>query len=586
MIFKIFVIFLITFTPINTTPCQDSPTCECSSKKSDELNIACDVENITAYTVNIKSRNNIQIVCKNWRTWEDFYIKGRLSEKRIQSLSFEKCGLSDDTTLRNVVRQLGVRDTHTLIFKSFKNLFGKLKRQHLQGFQSVKSLVLSDNGLTDISNNLLLDFPELEHIDLSNNNLNLPVDIFDTTLNLRRIVLISSGIDIIPVGIFYMLKNLESLNIISNNLEKIQEGTFDQLESLTSLNLANNLLSELQSKIFYKLMNLEKLDISMNNFSTIPQKLFYQNKKLQQLYLERNLQKMITLPDNLLANLTMLSGVQLNNNGFSFLPENLFWGSSSLQYIFLNDNSLVTLPKNFFRGLNQVRRLSLKNNKIEILPSKIFEDMEELGILDLSNNRIVRVSRKPIICNCNSGNLIEFVKLNRAYYKDLDNLTSMDLLMHQIHIENLCPSYSLVSRNFWLSAIVCKNWRTWENFYIKGRLSEKRIQSLSFKNCGLSNDTTLRNVVKQLGTTSSRIPKCEIIVLSDNGLTDISNNLLLDFPELEHIDLSNNNLNLPVDIFDTTLNLRRIVLISSGIDIIPVGIFYMLKNRVPKYYVK
>ncbi|XP_043494507.1 carboxypeptidase N subunit 2-like [Polistes fuscatus] len=255
--------------------------------------------------------SNITIVCKNWRTWEDFYIKGRLSEKRIQSLSFEKCGLSDDTTLRNVVRQLGVRDTHTLIFKSFKNLFGKLKRQHLQGFRSVKSLVLSDNGLTDISNNLLLDFPELEHIDLSNNNLNLPVDIFDTTLNLRRIVLISSGIDIIPVGIFYMLKNLESLNIISNNLEKIQEGTFDQLESLTSLNLANNLLSELQSKIFYK----------------------------------KNLQKMITLPDNLLANLTMLSGVQLNNNGFSFLPENLFWGSSSLQYIFLNDNSLVTLPK-------------------------------------------------------------------------------------------------------------------------------------------------------------------------------------------------------------------------------------------------
>ncbi|XP_043487133.1 protein toll-like [Polistes fuscatus] len=708
MIFKIFVIFLITFTPINNTPCQDSPTCECSSKKSDELNIACDVENITAYTVNIKSRNNIQIVCKNWRTWEDFYIKGRLSEKRIQSLSFEKCGLSDDTTLRNVVRQLGVRDTHTLIFKSFKNLFGKLKRQHLQGFRSVKSLVLSDNGLTDISNNLLLDFPELEHIDLSNNNLNLPVDIFDTTLNLRRIVLISSGIDIIPVGIFYMLKNLESLNIISNNLEKIQEGTFDQLESLTSLNLANNLLSELQSKIFYKLMNLEKLDISMNNFSTIPQKLFYQNKKLQQLYLESNLQKMITLPDNLLANLTMLSGVQLNNNGFSFLPENLFWGSSSLQYIFLNDNSLVTLPKNFFRGLNQVRRLSIKNNKIEILPSKIFEDMEELGILDLSNNRIVRVSRNlflgmPLLYELNmernqlqvihktglapltnlciarfshnplklthvNGRLSVFYKnhyleelylSNSSIYNFFDdwssgnhNLRLLDL-SHNFISNITASSFILPSRKTAIdlrynkisnihfhkfeekvdlrkeehqififlahNPILCGcplydllRYRE-RKMSPSGRLSEKRIQSLNFKNCGLSNDTTLRNVVKQLGVRdthtlifksfknlSGRLKRHNLqgfesvksVVLSDNGLIDISNNLLLDFPELEHIDLSNNNLELPNDIFDATPNLKKIELVSSGLDILPGGIFYitlpdnLLANLTKLHYVQ
>ncbi|XP_043494508.1 leucine-rich repeat-containing protein 15-like [Polistes fuscatus] len=346
MIFKIFVIFLITFTPINTTPCLDSPTCKCSSTKSDELNIVCDVENITAYTVNIKSRNNIQ---------------GRLSEKRIQSLNFKNCGLSNDTTLRNVVKQLGVRDTHTLIFKSFKNLSGRLKRHNLQGFESVKSVVLSDNGLIDISNNLLLDFPELEHIDLSNNNLELPNDIFDATPNLKKIELVSKS--------------------------------FDELVCLTSLNLANNLLSELLSNIFHKLKNLKMLDISMNNFTFLPAKFFDQNKELREFYLHNNTIKISTLPDNLLANLTKLHYVQLNGNGFLFLPENLFWGSSSLEYIFLSENSLVTLPKKIFRGLNKVKKLSLKNNEIETLPSKIFEDMEELKILDLSNNRIARVSR-------------------------------------------------------------------------------------------------------------------------------------------------------------------------------------------------
>ncbi|KAI4472862.1 hypothetical protein M0804_015579 [Polistes exclamans] len=392
MIFKILVIFLITFTTINTTPCKENPTCECLSKKSEELNIVCNVDNSTGYIINIKSRNNIQIVCKNWRTWDDFYINGRLSEKILQSLSFEKCGLQNKISLRDVVKQLGVTETHTLIFKSFKNLFTSLKREHLKGFKSLKSLVLSHNGLIDITNDLFLNFPQLEYIDLSNNNFNLPSNIFNAIPNLKQITLASSRIEKIYVGTFKKLKNLEYLNIMSNLLEKIKEGTFDQLVSLTSLNLANNFLSELPLTIFHSLKNLKKLDISMNNFSSIPKNLFDQNKELREFYLHNNINEMRTLPDNLLANLTKLQHVYLNNNRFTNLPENLFWGSSSLKYLFLNKNFLDTLPRNIFRGLINVKELSISNNKIETLPDKIFEDMKELEILDLSNNLLVSLS--------------------------------------------------------------------------------------------------------------------------------------------------------------------------------------------------
>ncbi|XP_043496058.1 protein toll-like isoform X2 [Polistes fuscatus] len=397
MIFQIFVIFLISFTPINTTPCKENPICECSTKKSNELNIVCDVDNSTGYTVNIKSRNNITIVCKNWKTWENFYINGCLSEKRIQSLSFEQCGLPNGISLKAIAKQLGVTETHTLIFKSYKNLLSSLKREHFQGFQSVKSLVLSNNGIFNISNDLLLDFLELEYIDLSNNNFDPPANIFDATPNLRRIILVSSGIDTIPFRTFFMVTNLEFLNIMSNRLEKIEDGTFNHLVSLTSLNLAMNLFSVLPSSTFHGLKNLNMLDISMNYFTSLPANLFDQNKELRELYLHNNRNEMSTLPDNLLANLTKLTEVHLNNNGFLFLPENLFWGSSFLQYIFLNDNSLVTLPKNIFRGLNQVKKLSINNNKIETLPDKIFEDMKELRVLDLSNNQIVQVSRDLLL---------------------------------------------------------------------------------------------------------------------------------------------------------------------------------------------
>ncbi|XP_014599604.1 PREDICTED: protein toll-like [Polistes canadensis] len=420
---KIVVIFLITFTTINTTPCKENPACECSSKKSEELNVVCNVDNSTGYIVNIKSRNNIQIVCKNWRTWEDFFIRGRLSEKKLQSLSFEKCGLPDGISLKNIVKQLGVTETHTLIFKSFKNLFATLKREHLKGFKNVNSLVLSNNGLFHISNDFILDFPELEHIDLSNNYIDLPDDIFIATPNLKRIILNSSGIDIIPLEVFYTLEKLESLNIMSNLLEEIEVGTFDQLVSLTCLNLANNSLRELPSTIFHGLKNLKRLDISMNYFTYIPANLFDQNKELRELYLNSNFKQISTLPDFLLASLTKLQHVHLNNNRFISLPENLFWGSLSLEYIFLNDNSFVTLPNNIFRGLKKVRKLSLNNNKINTLPNKIFEDMEKLRVLDLSDNQMFRVSRNLFL---GMGSLYELnMERNQLLYIDKEGLAPL-----------------------------------------------------------------------------------------------------------------------------------------------------------------
>ncbi|KAI4474599.1 hypothetical protein M0804_014763 [Polistes exclamans] len=804
-------IFLITFTTINTSPCKENPTCECSPNKLGELNIVCNVDNSTWYNVNIKSMKNVQIVCKNWRTWEDFYIKGRLTKKMIQSLSFEKCGLSNETSLINVVRQLGVRDTHTLIFKSFKNLLGKLRREHLRGFQSVKSLVLSDNGLIDISYDLILDFPELEHIDLSNNNIILPVDIFDGTIKLKRLTLISSGLDIIPAGTFYMLANLQFLNVMSNNLEKLEDGIFDQLVSLKSLNLANNLLSQLPSTIFHLLKNLQTLDISMNNFSFFPQELFDQNKELRELYLDSNFKQISTLPDNFLANLTKLQHVHLDNNKFIFLPENLFWGSSSLEYISLNDNSLVTLPRNIFQGLINVKKLLIRQNKIESLPNKIFKDMERLELLDLSNNRMTRVSRNlfrgmislyelnmkrnqikfihkeglaplknlriarfahnplklpnvngklsvfysnqnleelflsntsiyhfsedwfsgndnlrllnlshnnisnitassftlssheisidlryneitniffdqfeekvylrkenskvfirlahnPISCGCPLYDLLRYLERRMSprvydyYFLKLGNLTCVqpngkneieisklksstyECLEHEyLKTENICENdfiflitfttinttpcqtnpkcecSSIKSEEFNIVCnvdnstgynvniksrnnvqIICKNWRTWEDFYIKGRLSEKILQTLSFEKCGLPTGMSLKDVVKQLGVRDTHtlifksfknlfgrlrrehltgFKNVKSLVLSDNGLIDITNDLFFNFPELENMELSNNNLDLPVDIFDHTPNLRQLVLISSGIDILPLGIFYTL----------
>ncbi|XP_015171013.1 PREDICTED: protein toll-like [Polistes dominula] len=339
MIIRILIIFLITFTSINGAkqtlyaPCENNPSCDCLSFSKNDLNINCSINASAKFFISIKSSKNVKIICSNQSSWEHFYIKTDICDKVLESLSFERCRLPNDISLKEVLKQFAIKDTYMLEFQSYQNLFGTLEREHLEGFRSVQTLILSKNGLTNIPNNLFWDFPYLEYIDLSNNKLDLPVDIF------------------------------------------------------------HNLLTSLKSDIFYELTNLEKLDISMNNFSSIPANLFEKTTALKDLTLYSNNNKLDTLPDYLLANLTKLYQVYLNDNGLKFLPENLFLGSTSLMYIFLYDNLLVTLPINIFRDLHLMKQLSLKNNRIEYLPDKIFEDMEELKVLDLSDNQLTYLSR-------------------------------------------------------------------------------------------------------------------------------------------------------------------------------------------------
>ncbi|KAI4479851.1 hypothetical protein M0804_010590 [Polistes exclamans] len=333
------------------------------------------------------------IVCENWKGWEDFNFTSKLSGEIINSVEFKHCGISNKISLKDVVKRLGVKQTQTLIFQSSKYLYDNLKKDHLEGFPNVTKLVLAGNGLTFILRDFFGDFTELEWIDLSDNRLNLPIDIFDLTPNLKRIELFRNELKWILPGIFYDLKNLEFLNLMENELKEISAKIFVNLLSLKTLNLRRNDLSDLPEQIFDALEKLETLDISFNKFTYIQSKLFDRNKELRQLFFHHNEIHLYTLPDYLLSNLSKLEEVYLNNNGFKKLPQNLFWNSTSLKYINLNFNYLKTLPKNIFQGLRNIEVLSISNNMIRTLPDKIFKDIVNLDKLDLSKNDIVYITR-------------------------------------------------------------------------------------------------------------------------------------------------------------------------------------------------
>ncbi|KAI4479906.1 hypothetical protein M0804_010645 [Polistes exclamans] len=388
-------IFFLTFTTTNSISllCENNPYCRCISINPKVVQVSCHFgNNGTKIIMNVKSFDYLQINCENWEGWENFNYTSNLTGHKLDSIQFTNCGISDEISLRDVIDLFGVKETETLIFKSSSNLNGNLRRKDIAGFPKVKTLNLSDNGLTNLTKDFLLDFPALEWIDLSDNKVILPNQIFDPTPNLKRIELYNNGLRTFDIRLINKLKNLEFLDLMGNELTEIEEGIFDDLLSLKTLLLDINNLSILPPYLFYELRNLELLDISKNNFSYIPSESFEKNKKLNKLYFHHNQINLDTLPDNLLSNLTNLEEVYLNNNGFKKLPENLFWGSIYITSINLNGNLLKTLSAMFFKDLKNVLSLEINNNLIKSLPDNIFKDMVNLDALDLSGNNMVYIT--------------------------------------------------------------------------------------------------------------------------------------------------------------------------------------------------
>ncbi|KAI4473220.1 hypothetical protein M0802_016248 [Mischocyttarus mexicanus] len=362
--------------------------CECNATRLDNVDVlykeVVDVE----YIASVKSWEDLLITCKNQKNiqFSDLGFTSQDFQKKINSLSFKYCALGEKTSLKEFVSKLGIKESKAFKFQSFGKSNTSLTREHLQGISNVRELILSHNNLTNISSDFFRDFADLEKLDISNNNLILPDDIFDATPKLTHLFLNKNNITKIEPRLFHELKNLEFLNLGQNHLAVLKDDVFNELSSLNKLNLAGNNFMQISPYIFLKLGKLEKLDISSNSLYLILSNMFKQNKALRYLYFHNNQVNITRLPDHLLSNFIALEYVYLCNNGISKLPVTIFRFSRALRYIDLNQNFLKTLPQHIFRGLRNLRYLGLRKNLIETLPDFIFKDLNNLRKLDLSEN--------------------------------------------------------------------------------------------------------------------------------------------------------------------------------------------------------
>jgi Leucine-rich repeat (LRR) protein len=109
------------------------------------------------------------------------------------------------------------------------------------------------------------DITNLKFLDLSNNEL----------------------IEDMPENIFDKLSDLEHLDLSCNNLSSIPKNIFDKLTNLTHLDISYNDLSSIPANIFNKLTNLRYLYLYDNQIMTkdLPRKIFKRLTKLTHLHI-------------------------------------------------------------------------------------------------------------------------------------------------------------------------------------------------------------------------------------------------------------------------------------------------------------
>ncbi|KAI4501062.1 hypothetical protein M0802_003865 [Mischocyttarus mexicanus] len=396
MITTILVILFGSFTIVNTIrpPCGNNSNCKCSLTSLDDIKMVYNKSMDLEIIVNVKSWDKLEVICKGTKQLEDFKYISNPPGKKINSLSIRSCVLSDITSLKKFAKKLGIVESKTLSFQSFKKSNRLLTKEHLNGIANVTELILSHNNLLNVSSDIFEDLRNLEKLDMSHNNLTvLPRAIFDVTRYLKYIQLSKNAITTIEFRYFFSLDCAEHMDFGDNNLRDIHKHTFNLMDPLKILIIKANNLNNIDWGLFYTLILLETIDISYNNLLRIEQQIFYQNKDLRRIFFHNNNISLITLPENLFLKLQKLEEVYLNNDGLLYLPERFFWNSPLLKCIHLENNLITYLRETTFKGLKHLEVLTLGNNLIEILPKKIFKGLRQLKILDLSMNSINSITK-------------------------------------------------------------------------------------------------------------------------------------------------------------------------------------------------
>lgn len=179
----------------------------------------------------------------------------------------------------------------------------------------------------------------------------IPFDLISHNRKIKQLVISSTNLSLLPKNLDTLFPNLESLNLSNNQISSIERVSFPN--KLKRLHLGDNQISTYKNSNFP--VSLEHLNLSKNRI-TIFYSLSYLNN-LTALLIANNEISCFTNPQHNLFFPISLKSLDLSFNSIKELPD-CFEDLANLKDINLNSNHLTSLPQSLKNKLKNARQLS------------------------------------------------------------------------------------------------------------------------------------------------------------------------------------------------------------------------------------
>lgn len=300
-------------------------------------------------------------------------------------------------------------------------------------FEAQKKLIklkLEGNELKTLSNLTFVGLGNLEYLDISKNKIDhLPYGLFHSLEALQKLNLEKNEIAMVDGQTFSGLRSLKLLNLNDNALTKLPADTFNSIEHLSALNLSRNKITKWSETSFAFLSDLLQLDLSYNSLLNISKESFQDLSSLISLKLvSTNLSSVPTLA---LSSLGTLEELILSENKFSTIDSGAFQGLKSLHVIKIQYcRNLKTIQSGSFSDNRELTDIDISNNEnLAVIDKNVFSDLPNLSDLKLEHNQLSRISLKGI-------SLQSLLLTGNAWTCDCRLLPLQNLLMNLSSVQN------------------------------------------------------------------------------------------------------------------------------------------------------
>ena len=283
----------------------------------------------------------------------------------------------------------------------------------------------------------------LEALELSKNKLNsLPTNTFLYTPLLGSLALTSNNFQTIPHHSICVARNLVTLLFNKNRMKKFAfPPCYQNMSKLSTIDISDNPIVEVNKEDFahLRLSPIHQLEMKNCKLTGLNKQTFFYVPGLTIMNLSGN--KLSTLPDDILLNLTKLSILYVEGNRFhSIIPA---WFVNTISTINLGSNGIQSLNVTTRINLSNVTDLALDNNKLDTLYGHAFNKLGLYNLIDLSLRQCSLLRIDPYafgnLTNLTSLRLSENKLTAQGLQKGLIGISSslQNLYLDNLHLEDM-----------------------------------------------------------------------------------------------------------------------------------------------------